>query len=140
MPGSELIVVTLTPSQITTLTREYLVEAAITRLNRMLNYGNPNSNSFSLRNLPDFTVLKWGSGPLAPIDGNARYLCFNGKPLNVWLLGELRGFKTKDYNMKPYIYNANRFKVGVTPFHQLDRDLAHKILGFFAQPGTYEGM
>ena len=106
----------------------------------MLNYGNPNSNSFSLRNLPDFTVLKWGSGPLAPIDGNARYLCFNGKPLNVWLLGELRGFKTKYYKMKPYIYNANRVKVGVTPFHQLDRDLAHKILGFFAQPGTYEGM
>ena len=66
-------VIALTPFQITTLTREYLVEPAITRLNCMLNYGNSNNNTFSLRNLPDYSALKWGSGPLTPKDGNAPY-------------------------------------------------------------------
>ena len=105
----------------------------------MLDYSNSATNTFSLRNLPDYSQLKWGSGPLLPKDGMARYLCLNDKAVNVWIIGKIRGFKTKDYKQKPYIYNAKRVYIGATPFHALDKDLAHKALGFFAQPPVYDG-
>ena len=105
----------------------------------MLDYRNESNNTFTLRTLPDYSNIKWGSGSLLPKDGNARYLCFNDKPINLWLIGELRGFRTKDYKAKPYVYNANRVFAGVAPFHTLDIELARKTLGFFAQPSVYEG-
>ena len=125
--------------KITTLTRDYILEPAITRLNRMLEYANGDNNTFALRSLPDYSSLHWGTGSLLPKDGNARYLCYNDNPLNVWMIGELRGFRTKDYKFKPYIYNANRVVAGVVPFHDLDRGLARKILGFFGMPAVYDG-
>lgn len=105
----------------------------------MLDYGNNDNNTFALRALPDYSQLQWGTGSLIPKDGNVRYLCFNGQPVNVWIIGELRGFRTKDYKFKPYIYNANRVVVGAVPFHSLDRYLAQKTLGFFSMPPMYTG-
>lgn len=122
------------------LTREYLFEPAITCLNRMLEYGNKDKNTFALRALPDYSELHWEPGPLTPKDGNARYPCFNSKLENVWIIGELRGFRTKDYKFKPHIYNANRVVVGAVPFQRLNRYLAQKTLGFFAMPPTYVGV
>ena len=106
----------------------------------MLEYANTENNTFALRTLPDYSDLQWGTGSLLPKDGNARYLCFNDKPVNVWIIGEMRGFRTKDYKFKPYIYNANRVVAGVVPFHTLDLRLARKTLGFFEMPAVYDGM
>lgn len=66
----------------------------------MLDYSNKDNNTFALRALPDYSQLQWGTGSLVPKDGNARYLCFNGQPVIVWIIGGLRGFRTKDYKFK----------------------------------------
>lgn len=119
-------------TQLTTLTRDYISEPAITRMNRMLTYVNEANQTYSVRRLPS-EGLYWG--PESPgRDNPSLYLHKDGKPITVWMLGELSSFTTKVITQRGYRINASKVKVSVTPFHESDSVAAHQFLQSHRKP------
>ena len=114
------------------MTRSYFAEPLITRLNRMMEHARPANNTYALRKLPS-DQLHWGSGPLTN-DGSGKNLCVKTKAVTVWIVGEVKGFRTKDFQFKLYIYNAKHVVVGVVPFLVYDRHLVRKLMHTHAMP------
>ncbi|KAI0087682.1 hypothetical protein BDY19DRAFT_994585 [Irpex rosettiformis] len=124
-------------AQITTLTRDYISEPMITRLNRMLNYSSAVNHIYALRTLP-LSNLNWG--PVGYGSDNLNmYLCCNKTPVTVWIIGELRTLKTRDY--KDYHFsNAARPSVGIIPFHAVDLQAANNCLSSFSTSQSSESV
>lgn len=119
------------------MTRSYFAELLITHLNRMRKHSALNNSTFALCALP-FDQLHWGTGPKVG-EGSGKYLCVKTKAVTVWLVGEVKGFRTKDFQFKPYVYNTKRVVVGVVTFLAHDRTIVKSLLGTYAMPAITLG-
>ena len=104
----------------------------------MLTYRNETNHTYELRTLP-LERARWGPLYNDRIGKNTYDLCIDGKPVTVWILGELQVLKTTetlpDSNV---VVNAWKACVAVQPFHSSDAVTASKILATTREPnGTH---
>lgn len=94
----------------------------------MLTYVSTENQIYSLRCLPT-EGLEWGPTS-SEKDNPSLYLHKDGKPITVWIIGELSTFTTRTDNT----FNASKVNISVQPFHTTDALAANRFLQAHRSP------
>lgn len=84
---------------------------------------------YSPRSLPTSGDMAWGKGE------NSQFLFLDGKPVTVWLIGESRFWKFREFNAEKRTYiPVGRVVMGVALFHEVDRQAIAAVTAKYSSP------
>ncbi|KAL7281811.1 hypothetical protein ACG7TL_005134 [Trametes sanguinea] len=98
---------------------DYVPDELLPRLQRLVEFREPAMNRYSLRCIPQ--DARWGIGKGGRSSQYDRFLCHDGKPLVVWMVGVVKYVHLTD---------PERFSIGLSFFSEEDTNAAyHNLYG-----------
>ncbi|KAI9059618.1 hypothetical protein FKP32DRAFT_1679687 [Trametes sanguinea] len=97
---------------------DYIPDELLPRLQRLCTFSEPAMHRYSIRCIPE--DARWGIGKNGRTSQYDRFLCHNGKPLVIWMVGVVKYVHLTD---------SERFSIGIGFLSDADADAANRNLG-----------